>query len=166
MELQNQKNQNQFKKIAVVSDHRGENHIPSAVKVLETLGVEVVLVDYDHGTDNDYPDVIAKVKKLFQTGKIDGMIMLCGTGVGMCMGANKCKNVRCVWADSEALAAFGRIHEDANALAIGAGYASEELGLEIKMCKRKLARIIRRFVTTPFGGGRHARRVEKLNNLK
>jgi len=165
MELQNKENQNQFKKIAVACDHRGEDYIKFVKKALDEQGIETILPDYAKGADNDYPDVVKETNKLLQNGEVDGMILLCGTGVGMMIAANKCKNVRCVLASDEDVAAFGRIHEDCNALAMGVGYKDEE-GREVHLCKRKLQRIVKTFVTTPFAGGRHLRRVEKLNNIK
>ena len=166
MELQNIKKVSRFKKIAIVADHRGEDYKRFVEKALGEVGVEYVLPVYDNRADNDYPDMVVSAYKLYEQKKVDGLILLCGTGVGMMIGANKCKNIRCVLADSEALAIFGRLHEDCNALAIGVGYVDEELGLEIRLCKRKLQRIVKAFVTTPFAGGRHERRVKKLNNIK
>lgn len=154
-----------FKKIAIVADHRGEDFKQYVAKALESLNIEYVLPTYDTGADNDYPDVVKQVYNLYASREVDGLILLCGTGVGMCIAANKCKGIRCVWADSEAVAAYGRIHEDCNALALGTNYADKEVGLKVKLSSSNIQKIVKRFVTTKFGGGRHARRVEKLNNL-
>ncbi|MBQ8468555.1 MAG: RpiB/LacA/LacB family sugar-phosphate isomerase [Clostridia bacterium] len=163
MELQNT---NQFKKIAIVADHRAEASKKFVIKALTELGVDYVLPKYDDSPDNDYPDLVVEAYKLYATKKVDGLILMCGTGVGMMIAANKCKGIRCVLANDEAVAAFGRIHEDCNALGLAAGYSDDAYGYEVKACKRKMQRIVKTFITTPFGGGRHARRVEKLNNIK
>ena len=164
MELQNKKNQ--FNNIAIVADHRGEACKKFVQKALDEVGIAYTLPEYNNAADNDYPDAVSSAYELYKKGKVDGIILLCGTGVGMMIAEKKKKNIRCVWADSESLAAFGRIHEDCNALALAAGYADETQGYEVKLCKRKLQRIVKTFVQTEFAGGRHARRVEKLNNIK
>jgi ribose 5-phosphate isomerase B len=156
-----------FKKIAVVADHRGEEYVPTAKKIIEGLGVECVVPSYDSGAENDYPDVVKSIGELFARGEIDGMVLLCGTGVGVNICANKLHGVRCVLAGSANVASLGRIHENCNALAMGVGYSSSEYkGIVVKkMCPHKMKKIITAFVRTDFGGGRHARRVEKLNNM-
>lgn len=166
MELSNIKKQNQFNKIAIVADHRGEEYIKFVIKALDEIGVEHVLPEYEKSQTNDYPDAVLAANKLYQSKSVDGLILLCGTGVGMNVAANKCKGIRCVLANDEATAAFGRIHEDCNALAMPTKYADQEKGLEIRLCKRKMQRIVKAFVTTKFDGGRHQRRIDKLNNMK
>ena len=166
MELQDTKKQNQFKKIAVVADHRGEEYIKFVIKALDEVGIAHVVPEYEKSEINDYPDMVVAANKLLQAHVVDGMILLCGTGVGMSIAANKCKNVRGVLAFNETIAAFGRLHEDCNALAMCSKYSDEKLGLEVRMCKRKMQRIVKTFVTTPFAGGRHLRRIDKLNNIK
>ena len=166
MELQKEKNKNYFKKIAIVADHRGKDYKRFVAKALDEVGVGYVMPTYDDSADNDYPDAVLRAYDLYKQKEVDGLVLLCGTGVGMMIGANKCAGIRCVWADSESLAAFGRIHEDCNALALAAGYTDEKLGYEVKLCKRKLQRIVKTFVQTPFAGGRHERRVAKLNNIR
>ena len=165
MELQKE-NKNYFKKIAIVADHRGEDYKRFVAKALDEVGVEYVFPAYDDRPDNDYPDIVVSAYQLYKQKKVDGLILLCGTGIGMMIGANKCKNIRCVLADTETRAIFGRVHEDCNALVVGVGYVDEDLGIEIKLCKRKLQRIVKAFVQTPFAGGRHERRVAKLNNIR
>ena len=154
-----------FKKVAIVADHRGEDYKKIVAEALAENNVEYVLPEYDADVNNDYPDVVKTVYKLYKTKKVDGLVLLCGTGVGMMIGANKCKGIRCVWANSVDVAAFGRIHEDCNALALGVNYADEDLDYKVFLSKQKIKQIVRVFVNTPFGGGRHARRVNKLNNL-
>lgn len=154
-----------FKKIAIVADHRGEDYKKYVADALKKANVEYMLPVYDTGADNDYPDVVKAVYKLYKTKQVDGLILLCGTGVGMMIGANKCKNIRCVLASTPDVAAFGRIHEDCNALALGVNYSDESLGYSVKLSRQKIESIVTVFVNTSFGGGRHARRVDKLNKL-
>ncbi len=154
-----------FKKIAIVADHRGEEYKQYVAKALEKENIEYVLPNYDSGADNDYPDVVKSVYEFYKNGEVDGLILLCGTGVGMMIGANKCKDIRCVWANTPDVAVFGRIHEDCNALALGANYKDKTLGYKVELTPKQIQKIVSAFVNTPFGGGRHARRVEKLNNL-
>lgn len=155
-----------FKKIAIVADHRGEKYKKIVAQALEDQKIDYCLPQYDQKVDNDYPDVIKSVYELYVNKQIDGIILLCGTGIGMMIGANKCKNIRCVWASSPDLAAFGRIHEDCNALAMPAGYSDQESGYCVKISPQKIKQIVAAFVSTSFGGGRHQKRVEKLNNLQ
>ena len=154
-----------FKKIAIVADHRGEEFKQVVADALKKDGVDYVMPTYDSGADNDYPDVVKAAYELYKSGEVDGLILLCGTGVGMMIGANKCKGIRCVWAATEAVATYGRIHEDCNALAMGVNYCDKAVGLKVFLSKKNMQKIVHKFVSTPFGGGRHARRVEKLNNL-
>ncbi len=154
-----------FNKIAIVADHRGEDFKIVVADALKKINIDYVLPTYDTGAENDYPDVVKSVYKLYKQGKVDGLILLCGTGVGMMIGANKCKGIRCVWANTPDVAALGRVHEDCNALALGVNYLDNNTGYKVSLSKQKIQKIVQTFVTTAFAGGRHARRVEKLNNL-
>ena len=154
-----------FKKIAIVADHRGEEYKKYVADALYKQNIEYVLPTYDAGADNDYPDIVKAVYKLYKSGQVDGLILLCGTGVGMMIGANKCKGIRCVWASNVDVAVFGRVHEDCNALAMGVNYTDSETGYSVSLSKQKIQKIVSAFVSTQFGGGRHARRVDKLNKL-
>ena len=154
-----------FKKIAIVADHNGEDSKKYVAEALEKNNIEWVMPTYDNGEANDYPDIVKLAYELYQTGEVDGLILICGTGVGMMIGANKCKGIRCVWANTPDVAAFGRIHEDCNALALGAGYADKQSGYRVNMPPKQMQKIVRAFVQTQFAEGRHVRRVEKLNNL-
>lgn len=154
-----------FKKIGIVADHRGEKYKQVVADQLSKLGLESVYPSYSDAEDNDYPDVVAEAYKMYMDGAADGLIMLCGTGVGMCIAANKCQELRCVLANNAATAAFGRIHEDCNVLAMGVGYALPGSDLKVKLSTKDMQKIVKAFVTTPFEGGRHLRRVEKLKQM-
>lgn len=152
-----------FKKIAIVADHRGEDYKAVVAKALSDSGVEYVLPTYDNGEGNDYPDVVKAAYKLYASKEVDGLILLCGTGVGMMIGANKCKGIRCVWANTVDVAKLGRVHEDCNALALGVNYRDN--GYNVGLSNIQIKKIVKAFVETDFAAGRHARRVAKLNNL-
>ena len=154
-----------FKKIAIVADHRGEDYKKYVAQALQKLNIDYVLPTYDAGENNDYPDVVKSVYQLYKNGEVDGLILLCGTGVGMNIAANKCKGIRCVWANNKAVAAYGRFHEDCNALALCTNYYNKTINLKVSLSPLKIKQIVKTFVTSPFEGGRHIRRVEKLNNL-
>lgn len=155
-----------FKKIAIAADHNGDEYITYVKDALTKAGIEYVVPSYKSEAANDYPDIYAEVYKLFTSGEIDGMILLCGTGVGMCMCANKSRGVRCVWANNKAVAVYGRVHENANALALGVGYQDPKIGLKVSLSKKQIKSVVASFVKTPFSeAARHIRRVEKLENL-
>ena len=153
-----------FKKFVIAYDHRVDVKFIDKIKeVLKEKGIETSVFE-DDGTANDYPILASKCFEMFETEKADGMILLCGTGIGMNMVANKFAGIRAVLANSEAEAYFSRRHENANCLVFGAGYADEFH--EIKLCKRKMARMIETFVGTEFEGDRHIRRLNQITEIE
>ena len=153
-----------FKKFVIAYDHRVDGKFISKIQeVLTGKGIESRVFE-DNGTANDYPVLASKCFDLKEKEKADGMILLCGTGIGMNMVANKFEGIRAVLANSEAEAYFSRRHENANCLVFGAGYADDLH--EIKLCKRKMARMIETFVSTPFEGGRHIRRLDEITEIE
>ncbi len=154
-----------FKKIAIVADHNGESKKQLVEDILVQQNIEAVYPDYTNSADNDYPDIVQKAYDYYLDGKVDALILLCGTGVGMCIAANKCPGLRCVLAANAAVAAFGRIHEDCNALSVGVGYKDAGNGISVKLSTKQLQDIVKAFISTPFEGGRHLRRVQKIENF-
>lgn len=153
-----------FNKIAIAYDHRVDASVIKKIREkLAADGVEVLEVE-DRAEGNDYPVLARMCYELYLREKADGMILLCGTGIGMNIVANKFDGIRSVLATSEAEAYFSRRHEDANCLVFGAGYADEKY--EIKLCKRKMLRIIDTFLTTPFEGDRHIRRLNQIKEIE
>ncbi len=143
-------------KIALGADHAG---FPLKEKVREQLagsGHEIV----DFGTHSaescDYPDYAVLVARAVADGGVDRGILMCSTGIGMAMAANKVTGVRAAPAQSDDEVRFTREHNDANVLTLGARYMDASRALEL----------IRIFLETAFSGGRHARRVAKIAELE
>ena len=143
-------------KIGIGSDHGGVNHKAAIIKHLSDKGIEVI----DYGTQPevpaDYPDVAETVCKGYLKGAFDLGILVCGTGIGMSIAANKVKGIRCALCSEPYSAKLTRQHNNANMLAIGARVIGPELA---KM-------IVRTFLTTEFEGGRHQRRIDLITALE
>ena len=145
-------------KIAVACDHAGLELKPYILQVIEELGMEYVDFGNNDPTDrnDDYPLYGARAAHCVAEGQADRGIVLCGTGVGIGMVANKVKGIRCVTCTDTYSARMSRQHNDANMLSMGARVLGRELAKDI-------ARI---FLTTEFEGGRHARRVEMITRVE
>ena len=145
-------------KIAIGCDHAGYELKPYIIKVIEELGHEVI--DFGNNDPNDrtddYPVYGAKVAHCVADGKADRGIVLCGTGVGIGITANKVAGIRCVICSDTYSARMSRQHNDANILAMGARVVGRELAMDI-------ARI---WLETGFEGDRHARRVEMIARVE
>jgi ribose 5-phosphate isomerase B len=143
-------------KIAIAADHAGFALKEKLRQRLAAEGHEVV----DFGTANadscDYPDFAQPVGREVAQGRSDRGILVCSTGIGMAMAANKIDGVRAAPAQSEDEVRMTREHNDANVLTLGAKYLDEE----------HAASLIEIFLGTEFSGGRHARRVAKIARLE
>lgn len=139
-------------KIAVGSDHRGFEVKQRVVALLQNMGHEVVDVGTASRDSVDYPDFAFKVATAVSDGRCERGVLICGTGIGMCIAANKVRNVRAAPCHDSITAEMSRRHNDANVLCLSADLLGEEL----------IDRMIRIWLETPFEGGRHARRVEKI----
>jgi ribose 5-phosphate isomerase B len=142
-------------RIAIAADHAGyalkeavKRAIPSSCGVIEDLGT-------DSDAPVDYPDVAAVLATRVASGGCERGILVCGTGIGMSMAANKFAGVRAANAWTPETARLAREHNDANVLALGARLLSEDVAVAL----------VRVFLETPFAGGRHQGRVDKLNAL-
>jgi ribose 5-phosphate isomerase B len=143
------------KKIALGSDHAGYEAKESARRALEELGAEVTDKG-THGAESvDYPDFGAAVGRAVASGEVERGVLICGSGIGIAIAANKIPGVRAAVCWNEETARLARQHNDANVLCIGARFVEPELA----------ARMIRAFVETEFEGGRHQQRVDKLMML-
>jgi ribose 5-phosphate isomerase B len=143
-------------KIAVASDHRG---FQVKQKILSLLvGLKQEGVDYGPDSDEsvDYPDFAAAVATAVADGDVDRGILVCGTGIGMCIAANKFNGVRAAPCHDDLTAQMSRLHNDANVLCISADLLSDQL----------IDRMVEIWVTTEFEGGRHARRLEKIRKFE
>ena len=143
------------KKIAVGSDHAGYEAKERARRVLEGLGAEVSDAGTYGAESVDYPDFGAAVGRAVANGEADMGVLICGSGIGISIAANKIPGVRAGVCWNEETARLARQHNDANVLCIGARFVEPDLA----------ARMIRAFVETDFDGGRHQRRIDKLMML-
>jgi ribose 5-phosphate isomerase B len=110
-----------------------------------------------HSEDScDYPDYIEKACAKIQNGEIEFAIVICGTGIGASMAANKMQGIRAALCCNEYMAEMSRRHNDANVLALGARVLGDELAL----------RIVERWFASSFDGGRHQRRIDKIHELE
>ena len=143
-------------KIAVGCDHGGYELKKYIVKVLEKLGHEVE--DFGcHSLDScDYPDFAAPAARAVAEGKCDRGILVCTTGIGISIAANKIKGIRCAHCADCLQAEMTRRHNDANMMALGAGFTGPNMA----------ERMVEVFLSTEFEGGRHVRRVEKIMALE
>jgi ribose 5-phosphate isomerase B len=138
-------------RIAIGSDHRGHHVKAKLLQVLERLGHNVI-VEGDDSPSIDYPDVAFAVGRRVSDGEVDRGILICGTGIGMAIAANKFKGVRAAAVYDEMLAEVSRSHNNTNVLCLPADLLGE----------RNLDRLINVWLNTEFEGGRHARRVGKI----
>lgn len=143
-------------KIAVGSDHRGFAVKCKIVGLLQNMGQEVV-DDGVYNTDNaDYPDVAAIVADRVSKGEVERGILICGTGIGMAIAANKFSGVRAATCHDDLTAEMSRRHNDVNVLCLSADMLGERL----------IDRMIEIWLKTNFDGGRHARRIEKILEIE
>lgn len=143
-------------KIAVASDHRGYGVKEKILSQVTELGH--VALDYGPQTSDtvDYPDLAAETARAVSTGVVDRAILICGTGIGMCIVANKFRGVRAAPCHDDLTAEMSRRHNDANILCLSADLIGDRLA----------TRMVEIWLTTEFEGGRHARRLEKISQLE
>jgi ribose 5-phosphate isomerase B len=143
-------------KIAIGSDHRGLEVKRRIVALLKQLDHEVLDVGPDQRESVDYPDYAFQVGAAVSEGRVDRGILICGTGIGMCIAANKVHGVRAAPCHDSITAEMSRRHNNANVLCLSADLLGEEL----------IDRMVRIWLTTAFENGRHARRVEKIQRYE
>ena len=143
-------------KIALGCDHGGYDLKQHVIKVLEKLGCEVEDFGCFSKDSCDYPDFGAAAAKAVAEGTCQRGIVICTTGIGISIAANKVKGIRCAHCADCLQAEMTRRHNDANMLAIGAGFTGPNMA----------ERMVEVFLSTEFEGGRHARRVDKMMSLE
>ena len=143
-------------KLIAGSDHAGLALRAEAVKVAKAAGFEVQDLGPFSGESVDYPDYAKQVADAVAGGRARLGILVCGTGIGMSIAANKVKGVRAALCGTEFEARMARAHNDANVLCIGERITGLGLG----------GAIVKAFLETSFEGGRHERRVQKLKDLE
>jgi len=143
-------------KIAIASDHAGYSEKEEVKKLLQSLGNEVIDCGTGSGESVDYPDFAAKAAEKVSKGECDLSVMLCGTGIGMAMTANKFRGVRAAVCYSEFSTEMARRHNNANVICLGARSLSMD----------QIRRYVDIFLKTPFEGGRHLRRINKIHDCE
>ncbi len=143
-------------KVAIGSDHRGYDAKQQIKSIVTQAGHECV----DFGTDGshpvDYPDLAYIVAKAVSDGQADRAILICATGLGMSIAANKVKGIRAALCHDELSARISRDHNDTNILCLSGDQIGEVL----------LRKIVEAWLTTEFSGGRHQRRVSKIRAIE
>jgi len=142
--------------IAIGCDHAGFELKKEIISLLDDLHVACI----DYGTKGhesvDYPDIGEKVSEAISSGKLEKGILICGTGIGMSIVANKFPNVRASLCNDLYTAKMSRLHNDANILVLGGRIVGKDLAKEI----------VRVWVSTPFEGERHCVRLKKITQIE
>ena len=143
-------------KIGIANDHRGYELKCKIMKILKNKGYEIE----DFGTDSsesvDYPDYGKKVAERVSNNKLDRGIVICGSGIGMSIIANKFPKVRAALCYKPIIAKMTRKHNNSNVLVLAADYIEQE----------KLIETLNNFFNTKFDGGRHKRRIDKIRDIE
>ena len=139
-------------KISIGNDHAGPEYKKAIVQYLESKGHQVTNYGTDSDASVDYPDFAHPVAQDVSEGKADYGIVICGSGNGINMTANKHQGVRSALCWKKEIAELARLHNDANIIALPARFITEEEAIEM----------IDVFLTTEFEGGRHQMRVNKI----
>ncbi len=140
-------------RIALAADHRGHGLKEKVYALLVEQGHEVVDLGTNSARSCDYPDMGYKAARAVAAGTVDCGILVCGTGIGMSIVANKVSGVRAALCNDELTAQLSRSHNNANILCLAADVIREDM----------VRRIVQRWLETPFeDGGRHGRRVAKI----
>ena len=143
-------------RISLGSDHRGVSLVQSFVAQLRGAGHDPVVLGECSGASCDYPDIAWLVANSVARGEADRGILVCGTGIGMCIAANKVDGIRAALASDELAAQLSRSHNDANVLCLSADLIGPILA----------KRILDVWMSTSFEGGRHERRLAKITRIE
>lgn len=139
-------------KIAIGNDHAGPEYKAAIVEMLKEQGFDVTNYGTDTTDSVDYPDFGHQVAQDVQDGKVNFGIVICGSGNGIAMTANKHQGVRCALCWTKEIAELARLHNDANVVSIPARFTAIPQAVAI----------VEAFLKTKFEGGRHANRVNKI----
>jgi ribose 5-phosphate isomerase B len=143
-------------RVALGADHAGVPLKDAVRALLQSRGVDVQDLGTNGPESVDYPDYAASVARAVGAGTADLGILVCGTGIGMAIAANKFAGIRAASVVDLESARLSREHNDANILALGARVTAPDTALQI----------VSTFLDTPFAGGRHQRRIEKIATLE
>lgn len=143
-------------KLGLGADHRGANAARMLGDRLRALGHEVAVLSALSGDTCDYPIPAYTVGRAVASGQVDRGVLICGTGIGMCIAANKIKGVRAAVVHDELTAEISRTHNDANVLCLSADLLGQRL----------IESIAEKWLATPFQGGRHERRLAEISAIE
>lgn len=141
--------------IAIGSDHAGFTRKQEILTYLQAQGHKVKDLGTYSKDSMDYPDIAVKVAKLVASREVERGILVCGSGIGVSIVANKTEGVRAANCLNEEMASLSRQHNDANVLTLGERLVDTKTALSM----------VDVFLTTPFEGGRHEQRVNKIHDL-
>lgn len=142
--------------IAIGSDHAGFQLKSLVADILRAAGIAVEDLGTDDASSVDYPDFAHRVAAAVAGGTAERGVLICGTGIGMSMAANRHPGVRAALCHDAYTAEMARRHNDANVLCLGARVVGEGVAEQV----------LRIFLETPFEGGRHQRRVDSIERLQ
>ncbi len=143
-------------KIAIGCDHAGPALKNEILAHLDDKGIEYIDLGIQEGEKVDYPDKAREVCQKVTSGECKFAVLICGTGIGMSMSANKIKGIRAACCSDYFSAKYTRAHNDANVLCIGARVLGAGLAVEL----------VDVFLETQFEGGRHHRRIDKITEIE
>lgn len=143
-------------RIGIASDHRGFEMKNRLVQLIESLGHQVEDFGPQSTESVDYPDFAFEVSNAVALSRIDRGVLICGTGIGMCIAANKVDGVRAANCNDSVTAEYSRLHNDANVVCLSADQLSDQLADQI----------VQIWLKTEFEHGRHARRLEKISEIE
>ena len=143
-------------KIMLGSDYRGVQTVTQLAEMLSRQGHEVELDIPAQGESCDYPEPAFRVGSKVAAGQVDRGVLICGTGIGMSLAANKVHGIRAAVVHDELTAQLSRSHNDANIICL----SGDLLG------QRLIEQLVRVFLKTDFEGGRHARRIAKITAIE
>ncbi len=143
-------------KIVIANDHAAVELKQEIASFIEELGHEVVNIGTDSHDSCDYPEYGKKAADMVASGQVDLGVLICGTGVGISLAANKVKGIRCGVCSEATTARLIRQHNNANMIAFGARIVGTELAKDI----------VQAFLSAEFMGGRHATRVDMISAIE
>lgn len=143
-------------RVAIGADHAGVNIKEDIIHIIKELGMDVIDLGCDCSESVDYPDYAIPVAEKVASGEADRGILICGTGIGMSIAANKVSGIRCALVHDLFSAKATRLHNDSNVLAMGERIIGPGLASEI-------AKV---WLETEYEAGRHAKRVSKITEYE
>lgn len=138
--------------LVIASDHAGVILKAKIIEFLQEKGLKILNLGSDNDERVDYPDYAIKVVEEIIEEVVSKGILICGTGIGMSIAANRSSAIRAALCTNEIMAEYARLHNNANILVLGSKITEDEISLKM----------VEKFLDTKFEGGRHARRLSKI----